>query len=83
MEPQDLDEEEVTEGIENISVDEVEPISRLPPYIPLQNPTSKVTKDPDAIKFKVFTHLLLVEVPIEGDLLYPVQAQQVSEVSLL
>jgi len=34
----------------------------------LQKPSSKVTRDLAAIKFKVFTPLLLEEVPIEGDL---------------
>jgi len=34
-----------------------------------QKPTSKVTRDPDAIKFKVFTPPLPEDIPIEGDLL--------------
>ena len=50
METQDLDEEEIIGGIVDISVDEVEPISRFPPYMPSRNLTSKVTKDPNFIK---------------------------------
>jgi len=54
----------MTVGIENISKDGVDPISRMPPYIPLRKPTAKVTKDSDLFKFKVFTPLLQDEVPI-------------------
>lgn len=66
MELQELDVEELVGGLENISAEEVELVSRLPPYIPPQNPTSKVTKDPDAIKYKGFSLLLPEDVPIEG-----------------
>jgi len=37
--PQDLDEEELDEGIENINVEVVEPISQLPPCMPPRKPT--------------------------------------------
>lgn len=69
MEPKDLDEEEVVIGIEDISTYEVEPISRFPPYMSSRKPTSKVTKDLDAIKSKVFTPLLPEDILIEVDLL--------------
>lgn len=69
MEPQDLDEKEMAGGFEDINVDKVELISRFPPYMPPRNPTVKVTKNPNSIKYKVFSPLLLEEVPIEGELL--------------
>lgn len=69
MEPQDLDEENMTMGIENISEEGTKPISRLLPYIPPMIPTDKVTNDPNSLKLEVFTPFLLEEVPIEGDLL--------------
>lgn len=59
MELQDLDEEEMNVGIEDISVEGMEPISCFSSYIPPQKPTAKVTRDPDSVKFKVFTSLLL------------------------
>lgn len=59
----------MNEKLEDISEKETEPISWLLLYMPLQKPTSKVAKDPDSIKFKVFAPLLLEEVPIKGDLL--------------
>jgi len=68
-EPQNLDEEEMTMGIENISTKDIKPITRLLPYIPPRKLIAKVTKDPDSSKYKVFMPLLLEEVPIEGNLL--------------
>ena len=56
-------------GIQDIGVEGTELISQLPPYIPPRNPTVKVTKGPDSLKFKVYTPLLLKELPIEGGLL--------------
>ena len=64
-----MDEDELTMGIENINIEGTKPISRLPPYIPPRKSTAKVTKDLDSLKFKVFTPLLLKEVPIKGELL--------------
>ena len=49
MEPQKLDEEELTMGIENISEKGAKPISRLSPYIPPRKSTAKVMKDPNHI----------------------------------
>jgi len=69
MELQVLDEEELNEVIEDINEEAVEPISPLPPYMPLRKPALKVAKDLDTIKFNVFEMLLLEEVPIEGELL--------------
>lgn len=69
MEPQYLDEEKLTMGIENISEEGAKPISRLWSYIPPRKPTTKVTKNPISLKLEVFTHFLPEEVPIEGDLL--------------
>lgn len=69
MEPQDLVEEELADVLEEISVEEVEPISRLPLYLPPWMPKSKVMKDSDAIKYKVFTLLLPEDISIEGELL--------------
>jgi len=69
MDPQDLDEEELAIRFVDINIDEVELISRLPLYMSSRKPTAKVTKDLDSIKYKIFTPLLLEEVPIEGKLL--------------
>ena len=44
MESVDLEEEHGTR-VEDVNVDEAKLILRLPPYIPLRNPTVKVTKD--------------------------------------
>jgi len=44
-------------------------MSNFPPYMSPRKPTAKVTKDPDSIKYKIFTPMLLEEVPIEGELL--------------
>ena len=67
--PQDLDEEELTMGIENVSVEDANSISRLSPYIPPMQSIAKVTKDPDSLKFKVFMQFLSEEVLVEDDLL--------------
>lgn len=69
METHDLDEQGMNMGNEDISIEGTEPISRLLPYIPPRKPTTKVTKNPNSLKFKVFTPLLMEEVPIEGDLM--------------
>lgn len=69
MEPQDSDVEEVVGGVEDIDTKYVESILRLPTYMSPQNPTSKVIRDLDFIKFKVFTPFLPNEVLVEGELL--------------
>lgn len=67
--PLDLDEEEQTMGVEDISAEEAEPITQLPPYVPPRKSTAKVTKDLDSLKYRVFTPLIPNEVPVEGALL--------------
>lgn len=69
MEPQDLDEEELTSGFVDIRVDEVEQISNFPHYMMSRKLTTKVTKDLDSIKYEIFTPLLLEAMLIEGELL--------------
>jgi len=64
-----LDDEELASGLKYIIIDEVEPISRLPLYLPPRKPMSKVKKDLNPIKYEVFTLPLLEDVPIEGELL--------------
>lgn len=64
-----MEKEELNEAFEDTNVEGAKPISQLPPYMPLWKPTSKVTRDLDSIKFKVFTPLLHEEVPSEGELL--------------
>lgn len=60
-------EEEVS--LEEINVEEVELISRLPLYIlPWKSEVKKSKKDLDAVKYKVFTPLILDEVLVEGEL---------------
>ena len=41
------------QGIEDIDVEGVEPITRLPKYIPLHKGKAKVMKDPNAENFVV------------------------------
>lgn len=55
-------------GIVNINVEDEVPISRFLPHILPRKSTTKVTKDPYSFKFKVFSPLILDELPIEGDL---------------
>lgn len=69
MEPKDLDVEELGCVFEDINVEDIDPISRLPAYMPPQKSTSKVTKGPNAVKYNVFTLLLPEDIPIEGELL--------------
>ena len=64
MELQDSDEEEVSRKVEDIKVEYVEPIFRFAPYMSPWKLNSKVTRDLDALKFKVFTQLLPGEVSI-------------------
>lgn len=54
----DLEVEEA-QGTKDIDVEGVEPITKLPNYIPPQKGKEKVTKDPDAEKFTISTPLLL------------------------
>jgi len=65
MKPLDLDEEELTTGIEEIDANEVMLITWLLPYIPLRKSTAKLTKDPNSVKFMVSTPLLLENIPFE------------------
>ena len=61
-------EEEV--ALEEIYVEEVEPISRFPLYIPSWKMDSKkLKKDPDVVKYKIFRPLTPDEVLVEGELL--------------
>ena len=69
MDPQDLDEEELNMGVECIDAEEEVLITWLPPYVLPRKSTIKVTKDPDSVKYKLFTPLLPEDVPMEGDLL--------------
>ena len=54
----DLEEEEF-QGIEDVYAKGVDPMMRLPVYIPSWKGKTKVTKDPDTGKFSVSTPLLL------------------------
>lgn len=56
-------------GVEDINAEGAKPISHFPTYIPPRKLTAKLTKDPDSLKFKVFTPFFPEEVPIEDDLL--------------
>jgi len=47
-------------GVEYIDTEEVVPITRLPPYVPPRKSIGKVTKDPESLKYKVFTPLARV-----------------------
>lgn len=69
MEQVDLEEEELGEGIENINVDEEEPISQLPLYMSPRKLTTKVTKDPDGVRFSICTPFPPKYVPFEGEFL--------------
>lgn len=52
--------------MEDIDVEGVEPMTRLPKYIPPRKGKEKVTKDPDTNKFTVSTPLLPEQVPFGG-----------------
>jgi len=69
MEPWDFDREEMSVGVDHIIAKGMQPISQLPPCIPPRKPTTKVSMDPNSMKFNVFTLFLLEEVPIHGELL--------------
>ena len=75
------DEEEIaTRGVAYIDVEEVEPISRLPPYIlPWNTIAMKPTKDSDTIKYNILTPLLSEKVHVEGDLLGKVPKLQMED----
>lgn len=70
MEPLDLHEEELCRGgIEEIDVEEVEPINQMSKYIPPRKSMTKEPKDLDASKFMVSTPLLLENMFFNGMLL--------------
>lgn len=73
IEPLGLDEEELHKGIEEIDVEDVEPITQLPKCISPRKSTAKVPKDPDSVKFMVSTPLLVEIVLFEGQLLAWIQ----------
>jgi len=54
------------QGIEDIDAKRVEPMMRLPKYIPLQKAKDKVIKDLDTGKFIVSMPLVPMQVPFEG-----------------
>lgn len=51
MEPLDVDEEELTMGVEDIDVEESMTITQLSAYAPPRKSTTNVTKDPKSIKY--------------------------------
>lgn len=60
---------EAEEGAEDIDTEGVDPISKLPDYIPLHKGKVNITKDPDAEKF-------LINTPLESVIFeYPYLAQ--------
>jgi len=61
----DLEVEE-GQGVEDIDAEGMEPIIKLPKYIPLQKGKMKITKDLDLEKFTISTALLPKQVPFEG-----------------
>lgn len=68
-EPLDHDEEEVHDVIEELDYEEVEPITRLPKYIPSWKGKANIPRDSDSRKFMVSTSLLPEKIPFEGTLL--------------
>lgn len=67
--PLDLDEEELHGGIDEVDLEEVQPITWLLRYIPPRKSMTKVPKDLDNTKFMVSTPLLPKSVMVEGPLL--------------
>lgn len=67
--PMDLSEEELCGGIEDIDVEEGEPMTQLLKHIPPHKAITKVPKDPENVKFMVTTQKLLKKVVFEGTLL--------------
>jgi len=57
---------EVEEGLEDIDLKGVDPILKLPEYIPLRKGKAKVQKDPDAGQFSINTPLLPKNITFEG-----------------
>lgn len=64
----DLEEEEY-QGVEELDVEEAEPITRLSEYIPLWKGKGKLTKDLDSGNFMVSTPLLLEQLEFGGAVL--------------
>lgn len=54
------------QGIEEFDIEEINPISQLPVYIPPLKGKTKVTKDPDSENFMVSTPLFPEQVEFEG-----------------
>lgn len=69
MELIDLEKEELETGVEDISVDEADPILWLPSYMPSRKLSIKVPKDPNVVKFSTCTPFLPEDVPFKGALL--------------
>lgn len=69
MEPLDLDEKELTMGIEEIDANEAMLITCLLHYIPPRKSTTNVTKDPNLVKFQVSRPLLSENILFEGNIL--------------
>lgn len=82
MKPMDLEGEELTMYIKDIYEDEVEPITRIFPYIPLRKSTTKVPKDSDSTKFMVCTQLLPENVLFEDNLLAQIPYLKMEEWNL-
>jgi len=54
----DLEAKKLHNGVEELAVNEGEPIARLSAYISLQKGKAKVPKDPDSGKFTICMSLL-------------------------
>lgn len=57
---------EAEEGAEDIDIEGVDPISKLPEYIPSRQGKVKVLKDPNEVQFLLNTPLLPKILPFEG-----------------
>lgn len=57
---------EVEQRAEDIDIEGVDPISKLPKYIPRRKGKVKVPKDPDVGQFSLNTPLILKNITFEG-----------------
>ena len=57
---------EAEEGVEDIKIEGVDPIPKLPDYIPPHKGKVKVPEDPDTRQFSLNTPLLLENITFEG-----------------
>lgn len=69
-------------GVEFIDAKEVVSITRIRPYEPLTKSTAKMTKDPDSVKYKVFTQFLLDKILVEGDMFTSVPFMNMEDLDL-